>query len=109
MKNGIIYPTSRIKAYATETGESIEEKMRRVTENNEPIEDTAPLNYTDRKDGVLPQYDIRTDRWEIAREAMDKVNKSIIASRDKSITKDEKLMAETAKEDVKNNNLTPQA
>lgn len=82
MKNGIIFPKSRIKCEAIELGESIEEKMRRVIENNEPIEDTAPLAYTDRKDGILPQYDIRTDRWELARKAMDKVNASIIASRD---------------------------
>lgn len=82
MKNGIIYPTSRITCPPIEKGESIEEKIRRVTQNNEPIEDTAPLMYTDRKDGVLPEYDIRTDRWEIARQAMDRVNKSIIASRD---------------------------
>ena len=47
-------------------GETIEDKVRRVTLNNEPIEDTAPLIYTERKDGVLPQYDIRTDKWEIA-------------------------------------------
>ena len=54
-------------------GETIEEKMRRVVNNSEPITDGAPLVYTDRKDGVLPQYDIRTDRWDVAIDAMDKV------------------------------------
>ena len=43
-------------------GETIEEKIRRITNNKEPITDGAPLVYTDRKDGVRPEYDIRTDR-----------------------------------------------
>ena len=42
-------------------GESIESKVERIVTNNEPISDGAPLIYTDRKEGVLPQYDIRTD------------------------------------------------
>lgn len=62
-------------------GESIEKKMARVTETKEPIEATSPQMYTERSQGVLPETDIRTDRWEIAREAMDKVNKATIAKR----------------------------
>lgn len=60
-------------------GEHIEDKVRRITENNEPIQDGAPEIYTDRKDGVIPAYDIRTDRFDVALEAMDKVNASKIA------------------------------
>ena len=56
-------------------GECIEEKIRRVTQNGEPITDGAPIIFTEKKDGVLPQYDIRTDRWDIALMAMDAVNK----------------------------------
>ena len=62
----------------TYEGESIEDKVLRITKNNEPIEDTAPLIYTEKKDGVLPQHDIRTDKWEVAQEAMDQVNKTRI-------------------------------
>ena len=64
----------------TKEGEYIEEKVRRITENNEPIEDGAPIIYTERKDGVNPAYNIRTDRWEIAQDAMEQVgnNKSKI-------------------------------
>ena len=45
-----------------------------------PIEDGAPIIYTERKDGVNPAYNIRTDRWEIAQDAMEQVgnNKSKI-------------------------------
>ena len=47
-----------------------------MTENNEPIGETAPLIYTPRKDGVIAAYDIRTDKWDIALDAMSKVNKT---------------------------------
>lgn len=60
-------------------GESIETKVSKLVENNEPITDGAPIIYTEKKDGVLPQYDIRTDKWEIAQSAMDLANASKIA------------------------------
>lgn len=63
-------------------GETIEQKMERVTTNKEPIKDGAPIIYTERKDGVQPGYNIRTDRFEVAVEAMDKVTKSKIAARE---------------------------
>ena len=53
--------------------------MRRVVENKEPITDGAPIVFTEKKDGVLPQFNIRTDKWEIALDAMDKVQASRIA------------------------------
>ena len=62
-------------------GETIEDKCKRLVESREPIKDGAPILYTERKDGVLPAYDIRTDRWEIAQEAMDKNRKAIDAKR----------------------------
>lgn len=65
--------------YEYQLGETIEEKVRRVTENNEPITDGAPIIYTNREDGVLPAYNIRTDRWDIAQEAMDAVNQANLA------------------------------
>lgn len=57
-------------------GESLELKIDRMTQNNEPIGDSAPLIYTARKDGVIAAYDIRTDKWDIALDAMEKVNKT---------------------------------
>lgn len=65
--------------YEYKLGESIETKVRRITENNEPISDGAPIIYTNRDDGVLPAYNIRTDRWEIAQQAMDAVNQANLA------------------------------
>lgn len=62
-------------------GESIEDKLKRVLHSGEPISDGSPLIYTPRKEGVRPEFDIRTDRFEVALDAMDKVNKSKIAKR----------------------------
>lgn len=62
-------------------GETIETKVRRITENKEPISDGAPVIYTDRKDGTKPEYNIRTDRFDIALDAMDYVNRSRTAKR----------------------------
>lgn len=60
-------------------GESIEKKVSKLIENNEPITDGSPIIYTEKKEGVLPQYDIRTDKWDIAQSAMDLANASKIA------------------------------
>lgn len=67
-------------------GETIEQKVERVTTNKEPITDGAPLIYTDRKEGVQAGYNIRTDRFEVAVEAMDKVTKSNRAKRENKPT-----------------------
>lgn len=60
-------------------GETIETKCARIMLANEPISETVPLIFTEKKDGILPQYDIRTDRFEIANEAMDAVNRTKVA------------------------------
>lgn len=53
-------------------GVSIEENIRRLTANNEIIPQNVPPIYTNRDDGVLPETDIRTDRFEIAYKAGNK-------------------------------------
>ena len=51
-------------------------KVRRITQNKEPITDVAQPIYMER--GVkMASCDIRTDRWEIAREAKDKVTAAV--------------------------------
>lgn len=63
-------------------GETIEEKIRRIVNNKEPIKDGAPLIYTDRKEGVQPAYDVRTDRFDLALEATDSIAKGHITKRE---------------------------
>lgn len=79
MKKPTFYPKPFETNYEFEEGETIEEKVTRVVENKEPITDGAPIIYTNRDDGVIAAYNIRTDRWEIAQEAMDEVHKQGIA------------------------------
>lgn len=76
MKRAIVQKINNFGQIQTKEGEYIEEKVRRITENNEPIEDGAPIIYTERKDGVNPAYNIRTDRWDIAQDAMEQVGKN---------------------------------
>jgi hypothetical protein len=81
MKRFKIQDRTMIELNDSIEGETIEQKVMRITENNEPITDGAPIIFTARKDGVLPAYDIRTDRFEIAIDGMDYVAKSNFARR----------------------------
>lgn len=71
----------RIERPADKEGEYLEQFLRKQIDSKEPIQATAKINYTERKDGVLPQYDIRTDRFEYAMRAMDKVHATEAAKR----------------------------
>lgn len=73
--------TKTILNQSTE-GETIEQKMERIINNKEPIKDGAPILYTERKEGVRASTNIRTDRFEIAVEAADKIAKSYKAKRE---------------------------
>lgn len=75
--------------------QSIEEKMREVTQAGNSIDITSvPPIYTDKADGVLAGLDIRTDRFDVALEARDKISAMIIAKR------------EAAKQTNETNNIT---
>ena len=67
---------NRLKSIEIYEGESIETKCARILQNKEPITDTAPIIYTTKEDGVLPAYNIRTDRFDIAMDAYDKITRS---------------------------------
>lgn len=82
MKLKIVLQKSQLKSNEVYEGESIETKVSRIINEKAPIEDGAPIIFTERTDGVLPSYNIRTDRWDVAIDAMDKVNKAKIAKRE---------------------------
>ena len=73
---------------------SLERQLEKVVAGKEPIDSSSPLIYTERKEGVLPQYNIRTDRFDLALEAMGVVDKSYKAKRE------EKLKATEEKKQV---------
>ncbi|UPW41143.1 hypothetical protein [Sigmofec virus UA08Rod_5365] len=54
----------------------LQRKMSGELVEGTEIDETIPTLYTDKRDGCLPGTDIRTDRFEVAREAIDKVNKA---------------------------------
>ena len=60
----------------------LEVKIEKLITSKEPIGKDVPLRYTERKQGILPEYDIRSDRFDIAQTAMEKIHKSNIAKRD---------------------------
>ena len=74
----------KIRINKSVIGETIEQKMERIINNKEPLsgKDGAPLIYTERKEGVRASTNIRTDRWEIALDATDKIAKSYKARRE---------------------------
>lgn len=76
---------NKLKVDKAYIGESIEQKIQRIVNNKEPITDGAPLVYTDRSEGVNPAHDIRTDRFEVAIDAMDKVAKTHQAKREERL------------------------
>lgn len=85
-------------------GETIEQKIERIVHNGEPITDGAPIIYTERKHGVEAQYDIRTDRFDIAVDAMTKVAKTETAKRQERIDKREAKIIEMKPENNSENN-----
>ena len=103
------YRRSRLKSVEITEGEPIEHKIERVVSNKEPITDGAPSIFTERKEGVVSAYNIRTDRWEVATEAMDKVSGSIQAKRDakgKVSKPKEESKSETKVVDLKMDNVS---
>ena len=55
-------------------GETLTKKIQRIIDENEPLKDGAPLIYTPKQAGVRADCDIRTDKWDIAMKAMNRVN-----------------------------------
>lgn len=63
-------------------GETIETKVMRIMKNKEQIKDGAPKLFTERSEGVKPEYDIRNDKWETAIEATSIIANSHIDKRE---------------------------
>lgn len=68
-------------------GQSLEEKIFQAVNSKAPIEAIAPMVYTERKEGVRPDTNIRTDRFEIAQEAMTNIANGIRVRRTERLFK----------------------
>lgn len=60
-------------------GEPLEIKVTRMLNNGENLTETSIEIFTPYEVGVLAGHDIRTDKWEHAIDAMDKVSKTRLA------------------------------
>ena len=62
----------------TYEAEPREVKLRKIIngEASNMEDGVFPTIYTEKRDGVQPEYDIRTDRFEVAIDAIDKINQS---------------------------------
>lgn len=58
----------------TEKGETLIKKIQRILDENEPLTDGAPMIYTPKQAGVRDDCNVRTDKWDLAMKAMDRVN-----------------------------------
>lgn len=58
----------------TEKGETLIKKIQRILDENEPLTDGAPMIYTPKQAGVREDCNVRTDKWALAMDAMDRVN-----------------------------------
>lgn len=81
IKNDIGYIKSNMKTQKPDEGEFIETKVERIMANKEPITDGAKIIYTERKDGVLPEHNIRTDRFDMALDMTDTIAATKAAER----------------------------
>lgn len=63
--------------------EPLPKTIARLVNNGEPIgQQTVPIVYEERKAGVDPDCNIRTDKWEHAAEAMDKAAEQRLKARE---------------------------
>lgn len=62
----------------TYQAEPREVKLKKIIsgEANNMEDGVFPTIYTEKKDGVQPEFDMRTDRFEVAIDAIDKINQS---------------------------------
>ena len=63
----------------TYQAEPREVKLRKIIngEANNMEDGVFPTIYTEKKEGVQPEFDIRTDRFEVAIDAIDKINQAV--------------------------------
>jgi len=81
-------------------GETIERKMERMMQQGADMDDVSELMFTERKDGVIPETDIRHDRWETAIEATEAGAKKHLEERNKRHAPKEDMKGEGKTDEV---------
>lgn len=60
-----------LKVNKWDVGETMESRIRRIIANKEQLKDNVELIYSDVTTGVPPQFNIRSDKFETAINALD--------------------------------------
>lgn len=102
------YNKTQIEVNESIEGETLEDKLERIISNQEGIEEGSPSIYTERKDGVLPAYDIRADKWDMALDAMDRAHKQDLLKRQTNIEERQKALEDLNKKSKENTNNSPE-
>lgn len=76
------FQKTNIVSESSTEGETIENQIAKALSEGSKLGDNKPLIYTERKEGVRAETNIRTDRFEVAIEATSKIDKSYKASRE---------------------------
>lgn len=90
-----------IKVNNSVVGETLENKIERYLANKEPLGDERDLIYTERADGIQQGYNIKADKWDIALDGIDKVQKSYKARGEEKIANETKVIDLNPEEDGK--------
>lgn len=69
---------TKIVRRCMEKGTSIEEQVRQSVQSKEPIIATKNVIFTAKRDGVLPQYNPRTDKQVLAINEFDRATQNLI-------------------------------
>lgn len=77
-----IKQTTQISCNESYEAQSLEEQIKAATIGNQKIQADGSLIFTERKKGVEPQYNIRTDRFDLALDQIEKYDKMTAAQRD---------------------------
>lgn len=67
---------TQIKCQDITEGEHIETRIAKIAIDGIVPDEGSPLIYTDRKDGVVDMYNIRTDKFETLIESKDMISKA---------------------------------
>lgn len=85
-----VYSRTTLEVNEGSEGELLIHKVDRIVNSGEPVTDGTGLIYTPRSEGVMPEYNIRADRRDIAVAAMDIHAKARHAKREDGIKERQK-------------------
>jgi hypothetical protein len=100
------FESTSININTSTEGQTIEQKVRLLMENKEPIPAEKSLSYNESRSEILPANDIRTDRFELAVDVNDKLEKNRIAKSEHLRVIKDKEEAENKGNEQKNGTTT---